>query len=164
MGRTVRARTQLTIAACVIGALLSACNGSDSDDGPTASGAAMLRPAYGLGPWGGRGSSSQSSSSSAPAHSSGSGGSSGSPGSVTLSWDPPTQNTNGTALTNLAGFYIYYGTRSNAYTNTIQIANPGVTTYIVDNLSPGTYYFVVTAYTAGGQDSAYSAQVSTTVN
>jgi hypothetical protein len=159
MGRTVRVRAQLAIAACVIGALLGACNGSDSEDGPAASGAAMLRPNYGFTPWGGRASGpSQSSQSGAP------GQSSGAPGTVTLSWDPPIENTNGTALTNLAGFYIHYGTQSGNYSNTIQIANPGVTRYVVDQLAPGTYYFVVTAYSAAGEDSANSSQVSVSVD
>jgi Fibronectin type III domain len=82
---------------------------------------------------------------------------------VTLDWQPPTENTNGTPLTNLAGYYIYYGTQSQNYTNTIQITNPGVTTYVVENLSPGTYYFVIAAYNSAGEDSADSAQVTTTV-
>jgi hypothetical protein len=144
----------------VIGALLGACNGSDSEDGPAASGAAMLRPNYGFTPWGGRGpgSSSQSSQSGAPSQSF------GAPGTVTLSWEPPTENTNGTSLSNLAGFYIHYGTQSGNYSNTIQIANPGVTRYVVDKLPAGTYYFVVTAYTAAGEDSADSSQVTATVD
>jgi hypothetical protein len=91
------------------------------------------------------------------------GTSSGAPGTVTLAWDAPTQNTNGTTLTNLAGFYIRYGTQSGVYADTIQVANPGITRYVVDNLPAGTYYFVVTAYTATGEDSANSPQVTATV-
>jgi len=162
MGRDACVRAQLTIAACVIGALVSACNGADAGSDAVASAAAMLRPTYGLGPWGGRGGGSSGHSSSSS--SSTSGGSSGAPGSVTLSWDPPTQNTNGSALTNLAGYYIRYGKQSDEYTSTIQISNPGVTRYVVDNLSAGTYYFVVTAYSAAGEDSANSTQVSATVD
>ncbi len=76
-------------------------------------------------------------------------------GTATLSWTPPTQNTNGTALTNLAGYRISYGTTT-AIEQTIQIANPGVTSYTVPNLAPGTYYFAVRAYTSGGTESANS--------
>ncbi len=82
---------------------------------------------------------------------------------MTLTWQPPTENTDGSALTNLAGYYIDYGTETQNYTTTVQIANPGITTYVIDNLSPGTYYFAITAYNSTGEDSGYSNQVSTTV-
>jgi Fibronectin type III domain len=83
---------------------------------------------------------------------------------VSLSWLPPTENTNGSALTDLTGYTIYYGTQSQNYTNQIQVANPGLTTYVVDNLSPGTYYFAVTATAADGSQSAYSPEVTATVD
>ncbi len=85
-------------------------------------------------------------------------------GSVTLSWTPPTQNTDGTALTNLAGYKIYYGTRRGQYSSEISIDNPGITTYVVDNLSPNTYYFVSTAVNSGGIESDYSNEAVKTVN
>lgn len=82
---------------------------------------------------------------------------------MTLSWQPPTENTDGTPITDLAGYYISYGTQSGNYTTTIQLANPGLTTYVVESLSPGTYYFVITAYSSYGVDSGDSNQVSATV-
>ena len=84
-------------------------------------------------------------------------------GGATLSWTPPTANTDGTSLGNLAGYRISYGTSANALTQTVQIANPGVTTYSLSNLSPGTYYFAVRAYTANGTESANSNVSSKTV-
>jgi hypothetical protein len=82
-------------------------------------------------------------------------------GSATLSWNPPTTNTDGTHLTDLAGFKIYYGTSSGNYT---QVVNAGyVTTYTVNNLNSGTYYFVATAYDTSGNESGYSNQVSKTI-
>jgi Fibronectin type III domain len=84
-------------------------------------------------------------------------------GAVTLSWTPSTERTDGAALTNLAGYRILYGTSSSALTQTIQIANPGLTTYVIENLSPATYYFVVRAYTSRGAESANSNTVSTLV-
>jgi hypothetical protein len=81
-------------------------------------------------------------------------------GSVTLSWTAPTENTNGTALTDLAGYWIYYGTSSNALTKTMKISNPGVVTYVLSNLSPGTWYFAISAYTTGNVQSAESAVAS----
>ena len=77
-------------------------------------------------------------------------------GGATLSWTPPTSNTDGTALTNLAGYRISYGTSSAAMTQTVQVSNPGVTNYTLSNLSPGTYYFSVRAYTSNGTESANS--------
>jgi hypothetical protein len=68
-------------------------------------------------------------------------------GSATLSWQRPTQNTDGSALTNLAGYRIVYGTSQNALNQTIQITNPSTTTYVVDGLASGTWYFAVKSYT-----------------
>ena len=84
-------------------------------------------------------------------------------GSATLSWTPPTQNTDGSTLTNLAGYRIHYGVSASTLTQSIQIANPGVTTYVIENLSPGTYYFAVRAYTSGGAESANSSIASKVV-
>lgn len=80
--------------------------------------------------------------------------------SVTLSWSAPTENTNGTPLTNLAGYWIYYGTSADAMTKSVQIANPGVVTYVLSNLSPGTWYFSMTAYSTADVQSPNSAVAS----
>jgi hypothetical protein len=77
-------------------------------------------------------------------------------GGATLSWTAPTSNTDGSTLTNLAGYRIAYGTSASALTHTVQVANPSVTNYTIDNLSPGTYYFAVRAYTSNGTESANS--------
>ncbi len=84
-------------------------------------------------------------------------------GSVTLSWSPPTENTDGTALTDLAGYRIYWGTTSGSYPNSVTIDNPGVTTYVVENLVQGTYEFVATSYNTSGVESDYSAPATKTV-
>lgn len=77
-------------------------------------------------------------------------------GGATLSWTAPTSNTDGSTLTNLAGYRIAYGTSASALTHTVQVANPSVTNYTISNLSPGTYYFAVRAYTSNGTESANS--------
>jgi len=84
-------------------------------------------------------------------------------GAATLSWTAPTQNVDSTALTNLAGYLIYYGTSSSALTQSVQVSNPGVTTYLVESLAPATYYFAVRAYTTSGIESANSNIVSKTI-
>ena len=77
-------------------------------------------------------------------------------GSATVSWTPPTQNTDGSALTNLAGFRIWYGTSSQALNRVVEISNAGLTRYVIENLSPTTYFFAVTAYTVTGAESDFS--------
>jgi Fibronectin type III domain len=78
------------------------------------------------------------------------------PGTVTLSWIAPTGNTNGTPLTDLAGYHIHYGTSQDNLTQVIDLAGTGTTEYEVAGLAPGTYYFAVSAYTAMGTESAPS--------
>jgi Putative Ig domain len=81
-------------------------------------------------------------------------------GSATLSWAAPTQNTDGSALTNLAGFVIAYGTSAGSLSQSIKVTNPSVSTYVIDSLPAGTYYFAVKAYTANGAESGLSSVVS----
>ncbi len=85
-------------------------------------------------------------------------------GSVTLSWTAPTENTNGTALTDLAGYWIYYGTSATALTKSMQVSNPGLVTYVLSNLSPGTWYFAISAYTTANVQSSQSAVASGTAH
>lgn len=85
-------------------------------------------------------------------------------GAITLNWTPPTENTDGTPLTNLAGYDIHYGTESGDYTQSIPVDNPGLATYVVDNLTPGTYYFTVSAVNSMGTESPVSSEVTLTVN
>lgn len=84
-------------------------------------------------------------------------------GGAEVSWIPPTQNTDGSALTNLAGYRIAYGTSPDVMTQTVEVANAGTTRYMIDNLSPGTYYFVVRAYTSSGTESANSVATAKVV-
>lgn len=81
--------------------------------------------------------------------------------SATLSWEAPTTNADGTPLTDLAGYKIYYGQEPIKYNETIDVGN--VTTYTVSNLSSDTtYYFAVTAYNRNGNESEFSEEVSKT--
>jgi hypothetical protein len=86
-------------------------------------------------------------------------------GSVTLAWQPPTENADGSALTDLSGYNIYVGTISNNYEYMeVRLDNPGLTAYVVENLEPGTYYFAATAFNSSGVESAFSGEVVRTVN
>jgi len=82
---------------------------------------------------------------------------------VTLAWTAPTENTDGSPLTDLAGYRIYYGTDPTELTNSIDINNVGVLTYVVGNLAQGTWYFAVTAINSDNAESDFSYTVDTTI-
>jgi hypothetical protein len=90
--------------------------------------------------------------SSAPASHSLSGGSR----AATVSWDAPTSNSNGTPLTDLVGYRIYYGSSPEDFSHTVHIRTIGLQTYVIDDLEPGTWYFAVRAVAANGAESALS--------
>jgi hypothetical protein len=81
-------------------------------------------------------------------------------GSVTLQWQPPTTRTDGSPLTNLAGYRVYYGTTQGSYPNRITVNSPGLSSFVVQNLPPGTYWFVITAVDSAGLESAQSNSAS----
>jgi hypothetical protein len=83
---------------------------------------------------------------------------------VSLQWAAPTENSDGTPLTDLKGYKIHYGTESQTYTGSISVDNPTVTTYLVDSLPAGTYYFAVTAYNSSGAESSLSDEVQRALN
>jgi hypothetical protein len=88
----------------------------------------------------------------------------GQSGAVTLSWQAPTENADGSQLVDLKGYKVHYGASSKSYSETIQVTNPGLTTYVVDNLPAGKYYFAVTAYNSTGYESSLSGEVATRVD
>jgi hypothetical protein len=84
-------------------------------------------------------------------------------GSATLSWTPPTTNTDGSPLANLSGYRVYWGTASGDYPNSVTLNSSGLASYVVENLGPGTYYFVVTALSSAGTESSFSNMGSKTI-
>lgn len=82
-------------------------------------------------------------------------------GSATLSWDAPTTNTDDSPLTDLAGYRIRWGGAPGSYTEgTVTVMNPGITTYVVENLGSGPHFFVVTALNANLLESSFSNEAS----
>jgi hypothetical protein len=77
-------------------------------------------------------------------------------GAVTLTWTPPTENDDGSQLADLSGYKVYWGTQKGSYPNSIAITNPGLSSYVVEQLTPATWYFVLTAVSASGAESEYS--------
>lgn len=84
---------------------------------------------------------------------------SGENGSITLSWDAPTARVDGSPLTNLAGYKIYYGRMSGTYDYEIEIETPGVSTYVVEDLVAGDWFFALAAYDSEGLESDRSNEV-----
>ena len=80
---------------------------------------------------------------------------------MTLSLTAPTQTIDGTPLwSGVAGYRIYWGTSIGQYPHSAIIDNPGVATYMVENLTPATWYFVATVVTREGAESDFSDAVS----
>jgi len=85
--------------------------------------------------------------------------------STTLSWNAPTRNSDGSQITNLAGYTLHYGTASQDYTGSIEITSPTATSYVVSSSTfpRGTYYFAISAYNAEQISSALSGEITVTV-
>jgi hypothetical protein len=86
-------------------------------------------------------------------------------GSAQLSWTPPTRNTDGSTLTNLAGYRIYHSQNQATIgsATAITINNAATTAHTVPNLAAGTWYFGITAYTSAGMESNLSNVATKTI-
>ena len=84
-------------------------------------------------------------------------------GSATLRWTPPTRNEDGTPIENLAGYRVYYGTSTGNLNQVITIASPTVTSAVIQNLTPATWYFALKAYNAANVESSFSNIASKTI-
>lgn len=86
---------------------------------------------------------------------------------VTVTWQAPTTNTDGTAYTDPGGFKVYYGPVSRGtathpsvflYPNVVTVASPTATTFTF-SAPTGTYYMSVTAFNTSGVESNYSNEI-----
>jgi hypothetical protein len=84
-------------------------------------------------------------------------------GSAVLALTPPTQNSDGSALTDLAGMRVYYGTSASSLSQVLDMPVTTATTYTLSNLTSGTWYFAATAYTSSGQEGSPSATASKSI-
>jgi Fibronectin type III domain len=82
---------------------------------------------------------------------------------ATVSWDAPTSNNNGTPLTDLAGYRIYYGSSPENLSHTVKISTVGLQTYVIDDLEAGTWYFAVRAVASNGTESTLSDIAAKTI-
>lgn len=84
-------------------------------------------------------------------------------GTAALTWIPPTHNTDGSTLSDLAGFYVYYGTSPTSLTRAVELRDANITTYTFNQLANGTHYFAVSAFSSTGVESALSGVGSKTI-
>jgi len=85
-------------------------------------------------------------------------------GSVSLSWQAPTKNTDGSTLINLAGYRVYYGRTAGSYTHSVQLPNKSLTSVVIEDLAPARWYFSVKAYNTSGVVSSFSSPISKLIN
>ena len=83
---------------------------------------------------------------------------------VEVSWTPPTQNADGSTLTDLSGYKIHYGTQAGDYTDSVAVNSAGLTRYALPSLPKGTVYIAMTAVNTAGAESDFSPEVSVMVN
>jgi len=84
-------------------------------------------------------------------------------GTASLTWSAPTTNTDGTPVTPLSGYHIFYGTTQGALTQSVAVGGAATTSYEITGLASGTWYFAVAADAADGTQSAQSAVGSKTI-
>jgi hypothetical protein len=135
-----RSRAYRWVLAVVLMAMLSGCGGDEEKSAsqtPTAPGGSAPPPAPAPSPTPAPPPTSQARA-------------------ATLEWTVPTTQTDGAMLADLAGYRIHYGKSASTLDQTIEVRNPTISSYVVEGLSPGTYYFAVTAFTSRNHESERS--------
>jgi hypothetical protein len=84
-------------------------------------------------------------------------------GTATVSWTPPTTNTDGSALTNLAGYRVAYGRSASDLSESADVDNPGLSSFTVNNLAIGQWFFAVYAVNSTGMESDISNVATKTI-
>jgi len=84
-------------------------------------------------------------------------------GPAVLSWSRPTQNTDGSSLTNLAGYRLYYGQSASQLNAVREITSAATTSITIDGLATGTWYFSLASFTTSGTESTRVGPVSVTI-
>ena len=82
---------------------------------------------------------------------------------MTLSWTRPTTNEDGSVLTDLTGYRVYYGQVPYNWSARVSLG-PAASSADIRDLSAGTWFFAVTTVNSGGVESAPSTVVSTMIS
>jgi hypothetical protein len=73
-------------------------------------------------------------------------------GTATLSWSPPTVNTNGTPVVPLAGYHVYYQNGASGTRQSVPVSGGNTTSFEISGLTAGTWYFEVAADAMDGTE------------
>jgi len=81
---------------------------------------------------------------------------------VTFQWEMVLEREDNTPLLNLAGYKLYQSAEAGVYgaVPAVDLDNPGLSTYVLEGVGEGLWYWVLTAYDANGLESGYSNEVS----
>jgi len=82
-------------------------------------------------------------------------------GTASLSWLSPPANSNGTL--EVEGYHIYYGRSAQDLTHVVNVESPSATSFVINNLPAGTWFFGIASYNAEKVESSLSAIVSTAI-
>ena len=82
---------------------------------------------------------------------------------ATVSWNPPTTNTNGTPVTTLTGYHVHYGTTAGSLAKSTAVSGASTTSAEITGLTAGTWYFAVAADAEDGTEGPQSSVGSMTV-
>ena len=82
---------------------------------------------------------------------------------VRLRWTPPTLNTDGTPLVDLADYRVFYGQVSGSYDHSVRTGSAAITSVEIEGLAPGLWYFTVKAVNRSGVESDYAREASRAV-
>lgn len=87
---------------------------------------------------------------------------SGSTTSLSLSWTAPVARADetGLSLSEIAGYTVYYGKSAGNYSSSISVNDGSSTSATISNLTPGSYYMVMTTRDYGGRESVQSSMVA----
>ncbi len=83
---------------------------------------------------------------------------------ITLSWQPPTQNADGSPVAADLRYRVHIGTESRNYADAILLPEHEDLRYRIAPLAPGTYYLAMTTLTPDGIESEYSQEMTARLN
>jgi hypothetical protein len=84
-------------------------------------------------------------------------------GTATVSWVAPTTNTDGTPLADLDSYRIAYGRSSTALDQSASVTNNTLTSFTINDLTSGQWFFAVYAVNTAGLESSISNIASKTI-
>ena len=92
-------------------------------------------------------------------------GTGGQAATATLSWIAPSEREDGAplALSEIAGYRVYYGSFSGEYPDRFEIADSSTVQTNLQDLPSGHYFFVFTTLDTDGQESDYSKEFSVSI-